>query len=444
MKIDIIENIIDVNINCEEKQLELKLVSSNYDDSLLKTEIEKNRENIELNKQEINNLDDIKVDKVTGKSLIADTEIARLKNVKNYDDTQIKTDIAKKVDKEEGKGLSSNDFTNEEKEKLSSLENYDDTQVKQDINRIKEKIPTQATNNNQLADKDFVNSSLNSITAFYITKNLNGDQFNSKSELDSATEFYSGGEVRVPTRNDYCIILADETKDNATTRYIYQNGQWEFQYIVNETPLTSEQIKAINSGITPELVAKLQGIDLTNVVRDADYVHTDNNYINEDKDKLSGLSNDYTQLNNLPKINGIPLTGNKTNSDLYIPMEYVDLSSDTKTLQEIGEGCYIVSNNGKINTASGYSRVIGKGTEIIIVRTNKSGKAILCATFQDGANVYRIDDDASSADDVNPFLKRSDIDTSITGSSTDKKVPSSKAVYNLINSKITGALEASY
>ena len=34
-----------------------------------------------------------KVDKVTGKSLVDDTEIARLKNVKNYDDTEIKQDL---------------------------------------------------------------------------------------------------------------------------------------------------------------------------------------------------------------------------------------------------------------------------------------------------------------------------------------------------------------
>ena len=203
----------------------------------------------------------------------------------------------------------------------------------------------------------------------------------------------------------------------------------------------NEQVKAINSGITPELVAKLQGIDLTNVVRDADYVHTDNNYTEEEKIKLSGLSNDYTQLNNLPKINGTLLTGNKTNSDLKIPMEYVDLSSDTKTLQEIGEGCYIVSKNGKINTASGYSRVIGKGTEIIIVRTNKSGSAILCATFQDGANVYRIDDDASSANDIKPFLKRSDIDTELNERSTDKKVPSSKAVYKFVKEYVNNIIK---
>lgn len=227
------------------------------------------------------------------------TKLSQLTNDKDFIDKTYHDST--KVDKEEGKGLSSNDFTNDDKEKLSSLENYDDTQVKQDINTIKEKIPTQATNNNKLADKDFVNSSLNSITAFYITKNADGDQFNNKSELDSATEFYSGGELRVPTRNDYCIVLEDETKDNSTTRYIYQNNQWEFQYVVNETPLTSEQVKAINSGITPELVAKLQGIDLTNVVRDADYVHTDNNYTKEDKDKLSSLSNDYNEIENKPR-----------------------------------------------------------------------------------------------------------------------------------------------
>lgn len=38
-----------------------------------------------------------KVDKVKGKSLIADTEIERLKGVKNYDDTGIKTELAKKA-----------------------------------------------------------------------------------------------------------------------------------------------------------------------------------------------------------------------------------------------------------------------------------------------------------------------------------------------------------
>lgn len=41
--------------------------------------------------------------------------------------TKIKNLIATKVDKVDGKGLSTNDYTTEEKVKLATLENYDDT-----------------------------------------------------------------------------------------------------------------------------------------------------------------------------------------------------------------------------------------------------------------------------------------------------------------------------
>ena len=100
-----------------------------------------------------------------------------------------------------------------------------------------------------IATESFVNSSINSVTAYYITKNAQGAQFATVAELNSTTTFYSGGAVRVPTRNDYCIVQSDENHSNSTTRYIYQNG-WEFQYVVNETALTDAQIQALNSGIT--------------------------------------------------------------------------------------------------------------------------------------------------------------------------------------------------
>ena len=46
---------------------------------------------------DVNNSLDTKVDKVAGKSLISDTEIARLKLVDNYDDTDIKNNLKKKA-----------------------------------------------------------------------------------------------------------------------------------------------------------------------------------------------------------------------------------------------------------------------------------------------------------------------------------------------------------
>lgn len=131
--------------------------------------------------------------------------------------------------------------------------------VASDVSAIEAKIPAQATSSNQLADKDFVNSSINAFAAFYITKNAAGDPFATKAELNAATTFYSGGVARTPTTNDYCIVLADETKQSETgvdptTRYSYQGNQWEYQYTINDTPLTSAQLAALNSGITSSLV----------------------------------------------------------------------------------------------------------------------------------------------------------------------------------------------
>lgn len=101
------------------------------------------------------------------------------------------------------------------------------------------------------AVNDFVNSSINSLAAYYITKNGQRDAFSTRAELMSATQFYSGGVRRFPTKNDYCIVRSDESHDNATTRYLYNNG-WEYQYTVNEKPFTEAQIKAIDSGITEQ------------------------------------------------------------------------------------------------------------------------------------------------------------------------------------------------
>ena len=61
---------------------------SNYDDTQIKTDIA--------------DLQNNKVDKVSGKSLVDDTEIARLAKISNYDDTQVKSDInTLKTDKQD-------------------------------------------------------------------------------------------------------------------------------------------------------------------------------------------------------------------------------------------------------------------------------------------------------------------------------------------------------
>ena len=119
--------------------------------------------------------------------------------------------------------------------------------VAQDVTTINWKIPSAATSSNQLADKNYVDDGINSVTAYYITKNAQGDQWATYTELAAASTFYSWGVARTPTRNDYTIVLADETHDNEVTRYI---SGWEYQYTVNETALTQAQLDALNSWIT--------------------------------------------------------------------------------------------------------------------------------------------------------------------------------------------------
>ena len=135
---------------------------------------------------------------------------------------------------------------------------YRATQVDDLLYAIEEKIPSEASASNQLADKEYVNDQVNSVSAYYITKNAQGDAFATKSELINASTYYSGGEVRTPTRNDYAIVLDDETHNDECTRYSYQN-QWEYQYTVNESPMTQAQLNALNSGITSSKVSTYDG-----------------------------------------------------------------------------------------------------------------------------------------------------------------------------------------
>lgn len=134
---------------------------------------------------------------------------------------------------------------------------------------IESYIPSGMSEDNQLADKAFVNSSINNMAAFYITFNAEGDAFPTRADLLNATIFYSGGQERVPTQNDYAIVLEDESQpvgvdgSHPTTRYSYQggtypDGQWDFQYVVNNTSLTQAQVDAINSGITAQKISEME------------------------------------------------------------------------------------------------------------------------------------------------------------------------------------------
>lgn len=179
------------------------------------------------------------------------------------------------VGREEGKGLSQNDFTNAYKnnvdantvarhthnnlEVLEQIEQSDIVQIetnKSNIETINSKIPSQANENNQLADKNFVNSSINSLTADYITSDAAGNSFATKAALETGP-YYNKGQIVTLSKNDYALVNSDETHNGAAVRYVYDGAVWAFQYIVNPTPFTAEQLAAINSGITAGKVSDI-------------------------------------------------------------------------------------------------------------------------------------------------------------------------------------------
>jgi len=124
------------------------------------------------------------------------------------------------------------------------------------ISDINSKIPSSASSSNKLADTDYVNSSINNMAAFYITSDVSGDPFATRTDL-IAGPYYFRGQLREPTQNDYALVTEDETHDDMTSRYMYDGTQWVWQYTLNNTQFTQAQIDAINSGITESLVNKI-------------------------------------------------------------------------------------------------------------------------------------------------------------------------------------------
>lgn len=226
-------------------------------------------------KPETNTLIDTKVDKVTGKQLSTEDytteEKAKLASLENYDDTAVKSDIAAnteaietevtrakaaekvnadaitaeverattaegelntkidtKVDKIEGKQLSTEDYTTEEKTKLASLENYDDTTVKGDIASNTAAIEAEVTRakaaEKVIDDKCFTNdyNLRNEVTRAKGAENNLDTKINTKADKDKyekcALDELSGDIISVFILNRdikyHYIDLSEDLKNN--------------------------------------------------------------------------------------------------------------------------------------------------------------------------------------------------------------------------------------
>ena len=166
--------------------------------------------------------------------------------------------------------------------------------VEGDIEDINAKIPTAASNLNQLADKAYVNSSIATNSATY------RGSFNLITDLGmnvDATHAQIAGAlataIATADNNDYAFVQIPDSASTPTViakieRYKHNGSGWVYEYDLNNSGFTAAQWAAINSGITSGLVGKLA--DLPNNSELATLLNGKQNVINDLATIRSGAS----------------------------------------------------------------------------------------------------------------------------------------------------------
>ena len=161
---------------------------------------------------------------------------------------------------------------------------------------IAERVPSAASGQNQLADKAYVDDLGERLEARYLAWSPDNLPFPTDKVFEqtkASGEFWYDGQIVAPNNNDVIVITADDSKTDMsttgnppTTRYRYiahkvqsmngdtpvvdsdgnpvwlfddkgniiWSGDWYFEYIINNSALNQDQLRAINSGITASKV----------------------------------------------------------------------------------------------------------------------------------------------------------------------------------------------
>lgn len=214
------------------------------------------------------------------------------------------------VEKIKGKGLSTNDLTDELLSKINGLSNYDDEWVRSEIASIKADIDT-----------------------------LLGD----------------GASDAIDTFHEIELFLQGITDKETLTGLI-------------------NDLRAEITALIPTKTSQLTNDD--HIVKDANYVHTDNNYTDEDKGKLDGLDNyDDTDIRNLvtglrtdvdklkPVVTSTPSSGQITITPDKAKNDDPDVSI---TLETKGDKDKSLMADGKYRKLPVYGRnlLLGSGKEV--------------------------------------------------------------------------------
>lgn len=135
-------------------------------------------------------------------------------------------------------------------------------------------IPSQASAQNQLADKNFVNSSIATNTANFL------GTYSTLAEIEA---------IQNPTNNDYAFLETTDSAGNTLyDRYKYsaEDEEWLFEYELNNSGFTAEQWATINSGLTSgSITDAINALDVASTGGNGKYIKS----ISEADGKISAI-----------------------------------------------------------------------------------------------------------------------------------------------------------
>lgn len=258
---------------------------------------------------------------------------------------------------------------------------HDDTKANlSTVEGIISKIPNDASAQNQLADKNFVNSSISTATATF------------KGTYDSLNEI----EALTADDNDYAFYRHTDIVGNTVfDRYKYNGSTWIYEYTLNNSSFTAEQWAALNSGISAgswvDLVSaqEIDGRKDFNIIPRVKVSHTTHNLPEEYQEVTYIQGNGYSTIN----------TGvNGNNDNLVLEVKYKlnsvadqwryvmgsyqsESHNTTRILLQYGNSILV-----NVNTSAGSSTTTAPFTRnTVLVYTDRLSKTVYTSNGQDVA-----------------------------------------------------------
>ena len=193
--------------------------------------IEINEDNYDYDDDVIN----IEADNVVYKT---ETDYNKLNNKPSINGTTLEGDIGLDdlniQEKEVGKGLSTNDFSDEDKNKLDSLENYDDSDVRGLISENSEEILSleqNKANKNEIPDvSNFITNTVDNLVNYYLkSESYNKTEVNNL--IGAIQQFHYEIVQTLPTSGEnnilYLLPKTSATSGDVYDEYVYANNSWE-------------------------------------------------------------------------------------------------------------------------------------------------------------------------------------------------------------------------